>query len=498
MRTRKSAKNVLVMLLTQFLTLALAFTSRTVFIKTLGAEYLGLNGLFSSILDAISIAEMGIGTAISYALYKPIADGNTEQVKSLLAFYRKCYFCIGIFVITAGIILIPFLPYLIKNEILIPESITQIYLCFLINSSFGYFFAHKRIIIDDTQNKYLTNAIDFTSKILVSVIQIFILIKFQNYMFFLYAQISGTFIASFAVYFFANRKFPYIKEKYEPLSGSIKKKIRSNISILFLSRLGGTVVLSSDSILISAIVGLTELGHYSNYTLIINTVAVFIGLFIMGADASIGNAIATLKKEELYDVFKRISFLVFCISGISAVCLLNLLNPFIEFWIGEYFILPYSVAVVMSANLFFAQNRSLVLTFKHNAGIFRPDMYKPIIEVIFYLGLSIILARRYGVLGVVIGVLANTVFIRVGIEAYIVHKHLFKCSAWHYAKSYIVQILALLTACAISLYANNYVGNFVLKCLVSVSVATAVYFLFFFRTEEFGYFVGLFRKMAKK
>jgi len=498
MRTRKSAKNVLVMLLTQFIILALAFTSRTIFINTLGAEYLGLNGLFSSILDAISIAEMGIGTAISYALYKPIAEGNTEQIKSLLAFYRKCYFGVGIFVVTAGIILIPFLPYLIKNEILIPESITQIYLCFLINSSFGYFFAHKRTIIDDTQNKYLTNTIDFTSKILISIIQIFILIKFQNYMFFLYAQISGTCIASFAIYFFANKKFPYIKEKCEPLSGSIKKKIRSNILILFFSKLGGTVVFSSDSILISAIVGLTQLGLYSNYTLIINTIATFIGLFIMGANASIGNAIATLKKEELYDVFKRISFLIFCISGISAVCLLNLLNPFIELWVGEYFILPYSVAVIMSANLFFAQNRSLVLTFKHNAGIFRPDMYKPIIEVIFYLGLSIILAQYYGVLGVVIGTLANTIFIRVGVEAYIIHKHLFKCSIYDYVKSYFIQISALLIACAISFYINSLTNNFALKCLVSISVSAVVYFLFFFRTEEFKYFVELFKKMVKK
>ena len=498
MRTRKSIRNVSTMFLTQFITLALAFISRTIFIKTLGAEYLGLNGLFSNVLNALSIAEMGIGTAISYALYKPIAENDKEQIKSLLAFYRKCYFFVGAFVIIMGFILIPFLPYLMKSEVSIPESITQIYLCFLINSGIGYFFAHKRIIIDDTQNKYLTNAIDFTSKLLISIVQIFILVKFQNYMFFLYAQVFGTLIASLTVYSSANKKFPYIMEKYEPLSYSIKKKIQSNISILFLHKLATVIVFGSDFILISALVGLTELGLYSNYTLIITTVAIFINLFIIGADASIGNAIATLKKEELYDVFKRISFLVFCISGFSAVCLLNLLNPFIELWVGESFVLPYSVAVIMSVNFFFMQNRSVVLTFKHDAGIFRPDMYKPIIEVFFNLGLSIILALHYGVLGVVIGTLANTILVCIGTEAYIVHKHLFKCSVWNYAKSYIIQILALLVACTISLYANNFVGNFVLKCLISISVAAAVYFLFFFRTEEFGYFVGLFRRMVKK
>jgi len=498
MRTSKSIRNVSVMLLTQFITFVLAFISRTVFIKTLGAEYLGLNGLFFNVLNALSIAEMGLGTAISYALYKPIAENNIEQIKSLLAFYRKCYFSVGAFVIITGFILVPFLPYLIKGEIRVPLNIAYIYLCFLANSSIGYFFAHKRVIIDDTQNKYLTNTIDFAGKILVSVVQIFILLKFQNYMFFLYAQVFGTVLVSIAIHFSANKKFPYIKEKYNVLSFEAKKKIKSSVSILFFHKLGSIIVLGSDSILISAFVGLTELGLYSNYTLIITTIAIFVNLFIAGTDASIGNAIATLKKDELYNVFKRISFLIFCISGFSAVCLLNLINPFIELWIGDFFVLPYSVVVAMSMNFFFAQNRAVVLTFKYDAGIFRPDMYKPLIEIVFNLGLSIILAIHYGVLGVVIGTLVNIILICIGTEAYIVHKHLFKCSVWNYAKSYLIQILALIFACAISLYINTFIDMFVLKCLVSVFVSISVYFLFFFKTEEFWYFVKLGKKMVRK
>jgi len=494
MRTSKSIRNVSVMLLTQFITFVLAFVSRTVFIKTLGAEYLGLNGLFFNVLNALSIAEMGLGAAISYALYKPIAENNTEEIKSLLAFYRKCYFSVGIFVIITGFLLVPFLPYLIKGEIKVPLNIAHIYLCFLANSSIGYFFAHKRVIIDDTQNKYLTNAIDFAGKILISIVQIFILVKFQNYMFFLYAQIFGTVLVSIAIHISANKKFPYIKEKYNVLSLEARKKIKSNVSILFFHKLGSIIVLGSDSILISAFVGLTELGLYSNYTLIITTIAIFVNLFIMGTDASIGNAIATLKNDELYNVFKRISFFVFCISGFSAVCLLNLINPFIELWIGDFFVLPYSVVVAMSINFFLAQNRSVVLTFKFDAGIFRPDMYKPLIEIVFSLGLSIVLAMRYGVLGVVIGTVANMLFICIGTEAYIIHKHLFKCSVWNYAKSYLIQILVLFFAYAISFYINTFIDIFILKCLVSAFVSISVYFLFFFRSSEFKYFIEIAKK----
>jgi O-antigen/teichoic acid export membrane protein len=495
MRTKKSIRNVSVMFVTQFVTLVLAFISRTIFIKTLGTEYLGLNGLFYNILNALSIAEMGVGTAISYALYKPIAEDNREQIKSLIAFYRNCYFAVGIFIISVGSLLIPFLPYLIKGEVTVPVNINFVYLCFLTNSAIGYFFMHKRLIIEDTQNRYITNTIDFIGKTIISVIQIFILIKFQNYMAFLYAQIAGTLLVSITTYLFANKKFPFVKEASKPLPQLEKKKIWSNISILFLNKIGGTVILGADFIIISAFVGISELGVYSNYALIIYTTASFILLFITGSEASIGNAIATLNKNELYDVFKRISFFIFCISGISAVCLLNLLNPFIVFWIGDTYLLPYSIVTVISINFFFSTNRYLILIFKQNAGIFRPDMYKPLIEAAFTLGLSIFLARYYGILGIVTATMANMFLVCVGPEAYITHKHLFKYSVWVYAKSYLIQILALFVAFAISFYANTFINNFIIKCFVAISVSISVYFLFFFRSREFRYFVGIARSL---
>jgi Membrane protein involved in the export of O-antigen and teichoic acid len=389
MRTSKSIRNVNVMFLTQFITFVLAFVSRTVFIKTLGAEYLGLNGLFYNILNALSLAEMGIGTAIAYALYKPIAEDDTEQIKSILAFYRKCYFFVGIFIIIAGYIILPFLPHLIKDEITIPVNIYNVYLCFLVNSVIGYFFAHKRTIIDETQNKYLTTIIDFTINTIVAIVQIIILWKFQDYMAFLFAKIFGTLISSILIFIFANKKFPYIKEQAVKLSHSVKKKIWSDVSIVFFHKLGGIIILGTDFLIISVFVGIESVGIYSNYTLIVGTVTTFCNLFVLGAAASIGNAIATLKEKDLYAIFRRIAFLTFCISGISTICLLNLLNPFIELWIGENYLLSNSVVYAIVANFFFMQNRGLILTFKFNAGLFRSDMYKPFIEMVFNLSISI-------------------------------------------------------------------------------------------------------------
>ena len=488
MRTYKSIKNVSVMLLTQFITLALAFASRTVFIKTLGAEYLGLNGLFSNILSALSLAEMGIGTAIAYALYKPIAENDTEQIKSILVFYHKCYFFIGIFIAAIGCLLLPFLPHLIKGDVTVPVNIYNVYLCFLANSVIAYFFAHKRTIIDETQNKYLTTSIDFTINTIVAIIQIIILWQFKDYMAFIFTKILGTIIGSIIIFIFANRKFPYIMEKAVALSSSARKKIWSNVSILFFHKFGGVVILSTDFLIISAFVGIEAVGIYSNYTLIVGTIAIFCNLFIIGADASIGNAIAILTKEEIYVVFRRMAFLIFCIGGLSTVCLVNLLNPFIELWAGKDYLLSNSVVYVIVANFFFMQNRWLVMTFKCDAGIFRPDMYKPLIEIAFNLSLSIFLVRIYGVLGVLIGTLANTFFVCIWVEMYIVHKYVFATSIAGYLKMYAVQILALLTSCISTLYMNNFIEPFAGKAVISVLVIATVYFLFFFRTEEFKYF----------
>jgi O-antigen/teichoic acid export membrane protein len=494
MRTRKSIRNVSVMLLTQFITLVLAFASRTVFIKTLGTEYLGLNGLFYNILNTLSLAELGIGTAISYALYKPIAENDTEQIKSILAFYRRCYFFVGIFIIAVGSLVIPFLPHLINGEVTVPVNIYNVYLCFLINSAISYFVAYKRTIIDETQNKYVTTSIDFAINTTIAIVQIIILWQFKDYMLFLFVRILGTFINSVLIFIFANRKFPYIKDKAIALSPSARKKIWSNVSILFFYKLGIVITLCTDFLIISAFVGIEAVGIYSNYTLIIGTVVAFCNLFIIGADASIGNAIATLTKEEIYIVFRKMAFLIFCIGGLSAVCLVNLLNPFIELWIGKSYLLSNSIVYVIVANFFFMQNRSLVSAFKNDAGIFRPDMYKPLIEVVFNLSLSIYLVHIYGVLGVLIGTLANTFFVCIWVEAFIVHKHVFATSIVKYLKVYAIQAFALLVSCALTLYINNFVEAFIGKAAISILITAVVYLLFFFRTEEFKYFIGLGKK----
>jgi O-antigen/teichoic acid export membrane protein len=215
MRTKKSIRNVLVMLVTQFVTLALAFASRTVFIKTLGAEYLGINGLFFNLLNALSLAELGMGTALAYALYKPIAEDNHSQIRSLLRFYRKCYSRIGLAITGVGVLLLPFLPYLIKGTVTVPVNLNAVYLCFLANSVITYFVAHRRAVIDCSQDKYLTSTIDFATNTSVALLQIVFLWLWRDYMVFLYIKIIGTLLASALAYVFCS----YFCESFRSATG---------------------------------------------------------------------------------------------------------------------------------------------------------------------------------------------------------------------------------------------------------------------------------------
>jgi O-antigen/teichoic acid export membrane protein len=192
------------------------------------------------------------------------------------------------------------------------------------------------------------------------------------------------------------------------------------------------------------------------------------------------------------------AFLIFCISGLSTVCLVNLLNPFIELWVGKDYLLSNSVVYIIVANYFFMQNRWLVIAFRNDAGIFRPDMYKPLVEIPFNLGLSIFLVRIYGVLGVLIGTLANTFLVNIWVEMYIAHKYIFATSVGRYLKMYAIQVFALLLSCSLTLYINSFIEVFIGKIAISVLITAIVYLLFFFRTEEFKYFIEIAKAMAKE
>ena len=298
-RTANTARNATFGLVSQIINIVLSFISRTIFISVLGAEYLGINGLFTNILMLLSFAELGIGNAIIYGMYKPLATDDKEKIKSLMALYAKAYKLIGTFVFVVGLLVIPFMDLIIKEVPNITENIILIYILFLLNTSLSYFFVYKKSIITVDQKNYIVLLYQQLFKVLQTVLQITFLWLTGNYLIFLFIQITITLLENIYVSQKADKMYPFLKEKkIESLDKGERHQIFANIKALFLYKFGSVILNGTDNIIISALIGITAVGINSNYVLIISAISAVVGQIMNGFTASIGNLNAVAAKER--------------------------------------------------------------------------------------------------------------------------------------------------------------------------------------------------------
>ena len=504
-RTKNSIINLACSLGGQILGLLANFISRIFFIKILGSEYLGLNGLFTNVLTLLSLSELGIGTAITYSLYKPLADKDEEKCKMLMQLYKKIYTIIGIVIFILGVVLIPVLPYLIND---MPDNINNInliYMLFVLNTAVSYLCSYKRNLIIADQKIYITNLYHYAFYILLNIVQIIYLVITKEYIGFLVLQVLSTFLENVFISKKADKMYPYLKEKDKiPLDKKTKKELVTNTKALMLHKVGGVVVNSTDNILISAFVGLKAVGLYSNYYVVIAALNLVYTQIYSSLTASVGNLCTGKDTEKEYNVFKKINFLTFWIYCFSAICLVTLFNPFITIWLGKDYLFGIGVVLVLAVNFYITGMRKSVLTFKEATGLFKNDQYKCIVEALINLVASIALALKFGVVGIFIGTLISSITACVGVEAYVLFKNEFKKSTKYYFKDYfkyllITIILGLITYFTCNLVTGNIYLVFIIKTLICLSIPNLILLVLFRKTEEFNYFKDLiFSKLKKR
>ena len=443
-RTKNSLVNSSVSIITQILTVIINFIVKTVFIKMLGSEYLGLNGLFSNIITMLSLADLGIGIAVPYSLYKPLADKDEKKIKILMKYYAKVYNIIGIVVLGIGLSLIPFLPFIIKDMPDIP-NISLIYALFVIHSASSYFFVYKKLLIDSDQKSYITSRIIFTFSTILSIIQIIILILTKNYILFLLSSIIIVILQNIYICYKANKLYPYLKEKEnDKLSKDEYKEIKRNISSLFIYKVGSVVSNGTDNIVISKIIGLVAVGIYSNYLLIINSITNILNQISNALTSSIGNLVVTSNQERSEEIYRNLSFANFVIYGFTSIGIFVLINPFINIWIGEEYLVSPLVAFLLSFNLYIGGMNSVTTSFRNAYGLFYKAKYRPIFMCFLNLFVSIILAYPLGIAGVVIGTIVSRIFTIVWLDPYIIYKYGFDKSPKKYYFKYIEYLLIYL------------------------------------------------------
>lgn len=507
-RTKNSVYNMIASILANSLSIIIGLIARIFFIKYLGNEYLGLNGLFSNIISMLSIVELGMGSTIIYNLYKPIANNDIDTIKSLMKFYKKSYHLIGAVVLVLGIILIPFLPSIIGNSA-IPVNQTIIYLLFLADSVFSYFLSYKRSMLYAQQKDYVVQYINVFYLITLNVVQIIILMITKNYYLYLLIKILFRIVENVIINIIANKMYPYLRDdQVKPLEKNIQKDIFKKIKALFFHQIGSFVINGTDNIIISKYIGIAVVGLYSNYYMIINAVRTVTKQIISATTPSIGNLLVTESQDKQYSVFKKIRFANFWIACVCGVCIYILMEPFITIWIGKEYILDNIVLLVLSINFFQKTMRDTYGSFKNAAGIFYEDRFVPIIESIINIIVSIILVKKIGLPGVFIGTIVSGLVLWLYSYPILVYKKIFNRNYLQYLKETIGYIIAFLTILVITNYISSKIIvdsvfiTLIVRFLICLIIPNLIIFIVFGRTSNFRYFLtasnALLKKIKKK
>lgn len=492
MRTRKSVINTAVSFASQFIIILLGFISRRVLIYNVGVQYLGINGLMSNILTVFSLAESGIGMAIGYALYKPLAEKNIEQIKSLMQFFKYTYRALAVGTALIGLAFYPLLPFFLKDNTAPDANI--IYLMFLFSSVVSYLWVYKTTLNSSDQNKYIYTIANTLSQILVLVLKVLVLYFTQNYILYLSIDIGTTVIKNLIFCRIVDKRYPYLKDKnVRKLDAETKKGLFTNIKALFLGKIGYIVSQCSDNLVISSIVSVTAVGLYSNYTTLISSVSGFVSTFSSGVTASMGNLIASDSKERVYSIYKKIDFINFWLYTFSAVCLLCLMEPFIAIWLGEEFILSKGILILAVSTYYLRGLNSGIGVAKNAAGLFYPDRYMPMCEAFLNMGISIALTPRFGIAGVLLGTLASFLMVTFWVNPYFVYRDVFcvpfsKFIACESKKIILSALVAMLTWYAVSLVSlPNMLLNFCVKTVVALAMSNGLLLVIYYKSEEFQY-----------
>lgn len=504
MRLKNSMRNMITSISSNIVTIIIGLLAQAIFIKIMGIEYLGLNGLFTNIISMLGIVELGIGSAIIYNLYKPIAINDVETIKSLMNFYKKSYNIIGIVVLTIGLIIIPFLPLIIE-DVTVKINVPLIYILFLLDIVFSYFLSYKRSILYASQKNYLINLIHIGYTILLNIGQLLMLFYTKNYYLYLIVKIIVRIIENLIITYIVNKEYSYLKEDAKKLYPTIEKDIIKKVKALFFHKIGGFVVLGTDNIIISKFLGLVSVGLYSNYYMIINAVQTLFSQALVALTPSVGNLLVKENKNKTFEVFKKIRFMNFWIATFTSVCILNMMQQFITIWIGEEYLLDDIVLIVLVFNLFQKLMRSTYQTFKEAAGIYYEDRFVPLLESLINIIVSIIGVKLIGLAGVFIGTIISGFVLWFYSYPKYVYKKLFDRSYKDYLKETLGYIILFIVISYLTYYINNiYLVNniyfeFVKNILIAIIVPNILMLLVFIKNDNFKYYIQLIKtKFTKK
>ena len=514
-RTKNATRNIIFGVILRAYQIIVPFLMRTAMIYLMGVQYLGLNSLFTSVLQVLNLAELGVGSAMIYSMYRPIAEDDNTTICALMKLYRTYYRLIGLIIAVVGCILTPFIPKLISGDI--PQGI-NIYILYLLNlgaTVLSYWlFAYKNSILQAHQRTDIVSKVTLITNTIQYVLQLFVLWIFKNYYLYVIVMLVTQALTNIVTAIMADKIYPQFKPKGELHKEEIHQ-INQKIRDLFTAKLGGVVVGSADTIVISAFLGLTTLAVYQNYYFIMNSICGFITVIFSAITAGIGNSLVTESSEKNYNDFKKFTLIIIWISGFCTMCMLCLFQPFMKIWVTEKLMLEFHAVILFCVYFFVNQINLFCILFyclelamvwatvKDAAGLWHSDRFRPLIGACANLIMNIVLVQVIGLYGIILSTVFSYIFISMPWLIHNLFKFLYNESLKVYLKDLSMYILVAILATTITTIICRkitFVGIFelVFKGIISIIIPVSIEILCYRKKEEFKESIKLVKKMLKK
>ena len=503
-RTKNAVRNTFYGGLNFIYTTVTPFVMRTLMLYFLGVEYTGLNGLFASILQVLNLTELGVGSAMNYSMYKAIADDDEQRICALMKLYRKYYRIIGCVIAIIGLVILPFVPKLIKGSVPQDLNVFVLYLLNLSTTVCSYFmFAYRNCLIASFQRIDIASKVNISVNTVTYILQAIVLVLFRNYYLFLILSLVSQLVINVTIAYITTKMFP----KYHP-AGELSKEnveaINRRVKDIFTSKVATVVMTSVDPIVISSFLGLSVLAMYQNYAYIVGALGTVLSVLLSSVMAGFGNSLLTETAEKNVSDLKKFTMIIMWIAIVFTACLLSVFQPFMDIWVGKD--LEFNFGVVICFCIFYYTGAicRLLNMYKDAAGIWSYDKYRPLTSALTNLSLNLLTVQVLGVYGVIL----SSVFARIVIEIpWILRnlfKYVFKQDAWlGYTKRMLLYSLDALLICFITWFVARYIQlspliTFLARGIICAAISNILLFITLSRLPEYNDCKELILKLLRK
>ena len=451
-RTSNSIKNVFASIMYQLLNFVLSFISRSIFIQVLGVGYLGINGLFNDVLSMLNLAELGFGTVMTYGMYKPLAEKDYETLAGLTQFYKKVYRIIAISIAGIGIMLVPFLHYLVNLEQDIP-NLEIYYILFLASNVASYLVTYKTTVMYADQKNYIFIKYTAYWSIAQTIVLTLILFLTHSYMLYLCCQVIFVYASNFQKSHVAQKRYPFIGRKVK-LPKEKTRGIFKDVGSAFLYKIANVLINATDNTLISVIVSTEMVGFYSNYQIVTARLANIVSTVFSSLITSLGNLLVIENEERRFQVFQIMQSLSFILSTFFVSCIFLLQEDFIRVWLGEDFVLGTLPLIAIVFNFYFSISITPITVFREAAGLFRKTKFIMLWTAFLNLVLSIIFGWQLGLAGIIFATSISKLFTLFWYEPLLLFKEYFKKPC----RLYFIQMLKGVAITAVTIFVSGIVS----------------------------------------